>query len=127
MAEGWLRALHGERFEAASAGTRPSGLNRLAAAAMAEAGVDISGRQSKHVDSLAGERFDLVVTVCDSAAEACPTFAGAGRTVHRAFDDPPALARGAASDEEAMAGYRRVRDEIRAFVESLPAMLGGAR
>jgi arsenate reductase len=125
MAEGWARALKGDRVEAHSAGTRPQGLNPLAVRAMAEAGVDISGHGSRRADSLAGLRFDYVVTVCDAAHEACPVFPGGARVVHAGFDDPPRLARGAGSDEEAMAHYRRVRDEIRRFIEGFPGTLTG--
>lgn len=121
MAEGWARALLGDAIEAHSAGTHPHGLNPLAVRAMAEAGVDISSHVSKRPEEIGG-RFDLVVTVCGSAHESCPVFPGA-RTVHVGFDDPPRLAAGAASDEEAMPHYRRVRDEIRAFFEGWPAWL----
>ena len=124
MAEGWARALLGDRVEACSAGTRPHGVNPLAVRAMAEAGVDISGHSSKRPEE-AGGPFDLVVTVCGSAHEECPVFPGT-RILHAGFDDPPHLARGAASDEEALPHYRRVRDEIRAFVERLPGVLNGA-
>lgn len=120
MAEGWARALRSEAIEAYSAGTNPHGMNRLAVRAMAEAGVDISGHTSKTVDQLAGVDFDVVVTVCDSASEACPRFPGQTRVVHAGFDDPPKLAQGAKTDDEAMPHYRRVRDEIRRFVETLP-------
>jgi arsenate reductase len=89
---------------------------------MAEVGVDISGHTSKRPGDI-GVEFDYVVTVCDSAHESCPVFAARTRVVHVGFDDPPRLAKGAASDEEAMAHYRRVRDEIRAFVETLPGSL----
>ena len=125
MAEGWARALHGAVLDARSAGTDPQPLNPLAVAAMAEVGVDISGQRSKAVDDLARERFDLVVTVCDSARESCPHLPGAQRAVHVGFDDPPRCAAGARSVEEAMPHYRRVRDEIRRFVESLPQALTG--
>lgn len=124
MAEGWARALRGDVVEAASGGTRPGGLNPLAVEAMAEVGVDISCQASKHLEALRGEVFDVVVTVCDSAREACPVVPGAGRVVHVGFDDPPRLAEGAATREEAMGHYRRVRDEIRRFVETLPGALG---
>lgn len=119
MAEGWARALRAGVLDAHSAGTHPCGLNPLAVRAMAEAGIDIAGHRSKRPADL-GVQFDLVITVCDAAQEQCPTIPGA-RMVHRAFADPPALAKaaGARSDEEAMPHYRRVRDEIRAFVESL--------
>lgn len=123
MAEGWARALHPDRIEASSAGTNPQGLNPLAVRAMAEAGVDIREHESKHLDSLRGTPFDLVVTVCSAAAEHCPRFPGAARVIHVAFDDPPRLAAGARSDDEAMPHYRRVRDEIRSFVESLTGLL----
>lgn len=121
MAEGWARALKANEVDAYSAGTNPHGLNRLAVRAMAEAGVDIAGHTSKTPDQI-GVEFDVVVTVCDSAHEACPVFPGA-RIVHVGFDDPPRLAKGAASDDEAMVHYRRVRDEIRAFVETLPGSI----
>lgn len=127
MAEGWARALKGDAIEPYSAGTDPHGMNRLAVGAMAEAGVDISGHQSKHVDSLGGVRFDAVVTVCDSAHESCPYFPGQTKVIHVGFDDPPRLAKGAKSDKEAMPHYRRVRDEIRRFVETLPDSLIGDR
>jgi arsenate reductase len=90
---------------------------------MAEAGVDISGHRSKHVRDLGGAEFDCVVTVCDQAHETCPVFPAKTKVVHVGFDDPPLLARGAKTEEEALAHYRRVRDEIRAFVETLPEAL----
>lgn len=127
MAEAWCRALLGGRVEAYSAGTHPKGLDPRAVAAMAEVGIDISGGRSKSVDELRGGPFDLVVTVCDSAREACPAFPGAARTVHHGFDDPPRLAEGARTEAEAMPHYRRVRDEIRRFVETLPSLLGMAQ
>lgn len=121
MAEGWGRALKSVEMESYSAGTHPHGLNPLAVRAMKEAGVDISGQTSKRPEEI-GVQFDVVVTVCDSAHEACPVLPGA-RVVHVGFDDPPRLAKGAANEEEAMGHYRRVRDEIRAFIERLPAEL----
>jgi arsenate reductase len=127
MAEGWARALKPDTIEACSAGTSPSGLNPLAVRAMAEAGVDISAHQSKHADSLSTIRFDIVVTVCDSARESCPFFPGPARFVHRRFDDPPRLAAAARTDDDAMPHYRRVRDEIRQFIETLPESLRGSR
>jgi arsenate reductase (thioredoxin) len=120
MAEGWARTLKGDVIDAHSAGTAPGGMNPLAVRAMAEAGVDIGSHTSKSVNALRGIPFDVVVTVCDAAHEACPVFPGATRIVHRGFDDPPRLAAAATSDDEAMPHYRRVRDEIRAFVETLP-------
>jgi len=126
MAEGWTRHLRAEQVEAFSAGIAPHGLDPRAVAAMAEAGVDISRQRAKHVDELRDVPFDYVVTVCDHAREHCPLFPGGTKTVHVGFDDPPFLARNAADDEEALHHYRRVRDEIRAFVERLPDALGAA-
>ena len=121
MAEGWARHLRGDLIEAYSAGVSPHGMNRLAVRAMAEAGVDISehaGYRSKHVDELLTVRFDYVITVCGHAAETCPMFPGKAKVVHVGFDDPPKLAAGATTDEEALPHYRRVRDEIRRFIDA---------
>ncbi|MBX3432260.1 MAG: arsenate reductase ArsC [Pirellulales bacterium] len=126
MAEGWARSLKGDVIEAYSAGVAAHGMNPHAMAVMAEAGVDLTAQHSKHVDDLAGVEFDYVVTVCDNAAESCPVFRGRARVVHRPFDDPPRLAREAASEEAALSHYRRVRDEIRDFVSTLPESLPGA-
>ncbi len=126
MAEGWARALRGAEIEPFSAGTVAKGLDPRAVRVMAEAGVDISGQRSKTLaDLLASEGtgFDLVVTVCGAAHEACPVFPGRTKVIHRGFDDPPALAEGSESAEEALGHYRRVRDEIRGFVEGLSADL----
>ena len=123
MAEGFARHLRGAEIDAYSAGTAPHGLDPRAVRVMAEAGIDIAGQRSKHVAELAGIAFDWVVTVCGHADEQCPAFPGPTRVVHAGFDDPPALARAAASEEEALASYRRVRDEIRAFIETLPGSL----
>ena len=123
MAEGWARHLHGGRIEAHSAGVEPHGLNDRAVRVMREAGVDIASHRSKHVDELAGVDFDYVVTVCDHANEACPVFPSKAKRIHVEFDDPPKLASGAGSQEEAIGHYRRVRDEIRSFVERLPQAL----
>jgi len=123
MAEGWARQLKSDVIEAYSAGTDPHGMNARAMSVMQEAGVDISGQYSKHVDEIAIVPFDYIVTVCDSANEACPVFPGSVTRVHVGFDDPPRLAKGAATEVEALSHYRRVRDEIRAFVERLPAAL----
>lgn len=125
MAEGWARALLGDRVEAHSAGTRPQGLNRLAVIAMSEVGVDISRHESKAIASLGDIEFDCVITVCDSAREACPVFPGAARVIHQSFDDPPRLALGAKDDDEALPHYRRVRDEIKEFVQRLPHIMEG--
>ena len=123
MAEGFARALLGEAIEAYSAGVEPHGMNPRAVRVMSEAGVDIAGQRSKHVDELKDVAFDYVVTVCDHANETCPVFAGKTRRVHVGFDDPPRLAKDAKSDEEALPHYRRVRDEIRRYIQTLPGSL----
>jgi arsenate reductase len=132
MAEGWARQLRGDALEPCSAGVAPKGLDPRAVAVMAEAGVDISAQASEQVDDLLlrlavrGSAVDWVVTVCDAARESCPVFPGVARTLHRSFDDPPHLAAGAASEDEALAPYRRVRDEIRRFVADLPRIFEAA-
>ncbi len=126
MAEGWARALKADAIEAYSAGVKTHGLNPKAVAVMSEGGVDISGHQSKLLDDLKHVTFDYVVTVCDNAHESCPIFPGRTKVIHVGFDDPPRLERGAKDEEEALGHYRRVRDEIRAFIEQLPARLEGA-
>ena len=123
MAEGWTNYLKGDVIQAYSAGIESHGLNPIAVKVMAEAGVDISGHRSKLVDELSGIEFDYVVTVCDYAREHCPFFPGAVKQVHKSFDDPPMLAEEARLEEEALGHYRRVRDEIRDFVETLPDSL----
>jgi arsenate reductase (thioredoxin) len=123
MAEGWARKLKSHVIEPHSAGLEKHGLNPTAVRVMAEAGVDISGQRSKTLAELEPLNFDVVVTVCGHANEHCPVFPGRARVVHAGFDDPPALARGARSEEEALGHYRRVRDEIRAFVDTLPERL----
>ncbi len=123
MAEGWARTLRGEVVEPYSAGIETHGLNPHAVRVMAEAGVDISGHRSKNVAELKDVPFDYVVTVCGHARETCPLFPGKAKIVHVGFDDPPALARGAKTEEEALGHYRRVRDEIRDFVKQLPGLL----
>ena len=123
MAEAWTRYLLPERVEAYSAGIMPQGLDPLAAEVMGEAGVDMSGQKSKSVDDLAAIPFDLVITVCSGAYENCPVFPGRTRVIHRGFDDSPRLAKTVWTVEEKKDCYRRVRDEIRAFVLSLPEML----
>ena len=119
MAEGWLRARYGDRVEAYSAGSQPSGfVHPLAVQAMAEVGVDISGGRSKPMQEFMDQPFDLVLTVCDSAAEACPVFPGPARRMHRDFDDP---AKAAGTDEEVLAVFRRVRDEIAGWLGDIMA------
>jgi arsenate reductase (thioredoxin) len=128
MAEGWARALKGDVIEAYSAGIETHGLNERAVKVMAEAGVEIGGQRSKTTEAVRDIAFDYVVTVCGHANETCPAWLGdKARVVHVGFDDPPALARNAKSEEEAMTIYRRVRDEIAAFVRTLPAGLEGRR
>lgn len=123
MGEGWARALTGDVIEACSAGIEKHGMNAMAIRVMAEAGVDISSHCSKTVDELTDVRFDYVVTVCGHANESCPLFTGNAKIVHVPFDDPPKLAANATTEEEALGHYRRVRDEIRAFVDRLPQVL----
>jgi arsenate reductase len=123
MAEGWARHLKGDAIEPYSAGIETHGLNPDAVRVMAEAGVDISRGRSKLVSELAGIEFDYVVTVCGHASEHCPVFPGKAKRIHVGFDDPPRLAARATSEAERLAPYRRVRDEIRAFVETLPDAL----
>jgi arsenate reductase len=120
MAEGWTRHLKGDMIESYSAGIETHGLNPLAVKVMAEAGVDISRQESKTIAQLPTRDFDYVVTVCDNARESCPIFPGKAKVVHVGFDDPPELAKGARTEAAALRHYRRVRDEIRAFVGKLP-------
>lgn len=123
MAEGFARHLKGDVIEPYSAGIVAAGVDPRAIKVMAEAGVDISRQTSKHVDDLPDIEFDYVITLCDSAREACPFFPNAKKVVHMGFADPPHLARDAKTEEEALSHYRRVRDEIRAFIEKLPGVL----
>jgi arsenite methyltransferase len=117
MAEGWTRHLHGDTIEPYSAGVEVHGLDPRAVQVMAEAGVDISGQRSKHLDEVGDIPFDYVVTVCDEARERCPLFPGRAKVIHVTFEDPPRLAQTAPNEEEALRHYRRVRDEIRTFIE----------
>ena len=119
MAEGWARRLKGEVIEPYSAGIETHGLNPNAVKVMAEAGVDISGHRSKPLTEVIDIPFDYVVTVCDHASESCPVFPGKVKRLHVSFDDPPRLAKNARTEQEALSHYRRVRDEIRAFVEKV--------
>ena len=123
MAEGWSRALKSESVEPYSAGIEQRGVNPSAIRVMGEAGVDITRQSSKRVEDVLDIRFDYVVTVCDHAAEHCPVFPARVAKMHVPFDDPPLLAKDATSEDEALQHYRRVRDEIRVFVETLPAAL----
>ena len=127
MAEGWTRALQGDIIEAYSAGVETHGLNPDAVAVMAEAGVDISQHKSKHINEFARVDLDFVITVCDHAHETCPCFPNIGKVIHVGFDDPPKmaamLAEQGADKEEQLDCFRKVRDDIRAFVEKLPGNL----
>src|SRR5579884_169000 len=119
MAEGLLRSIAEGKLEVFSAGTRPVGLNPHAVAAMAELGIDISRHRSKSVDEFLGQQFDYVITVCDSAREACPVFPGRARQFHQDFEDPAA-----APADQQVAVFRRVRDEIRSWLVTLaPALV----
>jgi arsenate reductase (thioredoxin) len=123
MAEGWANHLKGDGIVANSAGIAPSGLDRRAVAVMAEKGVDISRQRSKHVNEFKNDRFDWVITVCNSITETCPIFPGHGNRFHFDFDDPPKLAEHTKTDDEKLYHYRRVRDDIRRFVEKIPGIL----
>jgi arsenate reductase len=123
MAEGWAKYLRSDAIEPYSAGIETHGLNQNAVKVMAEAGVDISNHRSKHVDELKDVQFDYVVTVCGHANENCPVFPGKTKTIHAGFDDPPKLAENVETEDEALDCYRRVRDQIKDFVETLPESL----
>jgi arsenate reductase len=123
MAEGWARHLKRDVIRAWSAGIQPQGLNPVAVNVMAESGVDISGQRSKIVQELMDLPFDYVVTVCDQARGTCPLFPGNTKVIHVGFDDPPKLAEKLTDEEEQVDCYRRVRDEIRDFIMTLPESL----
>lgn len=127
MAEGWTRALKADCIEAYSAGVETHGMNPNALKVMAEAGVDISSQTSQHIDTFKETPLDVVVTVCHHAHESCPDFPKGCKVVHVGFDDPPkqakALAEQGASEEEQLECYRKVRDQIKTFVEGLPSNL----
>jgi len=116
MAEGWLRHLAGDRFEAYSAGTEATVVRPLAIRAMSEAGVDISGQRSKTLDGYINQPWDYVITVCDDANEACPYFPGGKQRLHWSFPDP---SKATGSEDEQLEVYRRVRDDIRERIEEL--------
>jgi len=113
MAEGLLKHMAGSRFEVHSAGTKPGSVRPEAIAVMKEIGIDISANRSKHVDEFAGQAFDYVLTVCDNAARNCPIYPGSTKRLHFGFEDP-AAAQG--SEEQRLAAFRRVRDQIRAYL-----------
>ena len=126
MAEGLLRHHAGDRFEVESAGTKPGRVRPEAIAAMKELGIDISGHdisghRSKHADEFQGQSFDYVLTVCDNAKESCPVFPGHAERIHNAFEDPAALQ---GTEEERLALFRRVRNEIRDYLKNFPAKAG---
>ncbi len=123
MAEGWAHALKSDVLNPYSAGIETHGLNPNAVNVMAEAGVDITGQKSENINDLLDIPFDVVITVCGHAHENCPIFPANARVVHVGFDDPPKLSPPDATDEEKLDGFRRVRDEIKAFVEQLPGNL----
>lgn len=123
MAEGWAHHLKSEVIEPYSAGIETHGLNPDAVRVMQEAGVDITGQRSQLLSEFSDIEFDYIVTVCGHAHESCPVFPGKTKVVHVGFDDPPKLAAEAKTEEERLAPYRRVRDEIRDFVASLPESL----
>ena len=123
MAEGWARALKGDCLEVYSAGIEKHGMNPYAVMVMAEAGVDLSQQYSKTPAEIGPMEFDYVVTVCGHADENCPVFPDKTRVVHVGFEDPPTLTKHLSDGEQTLAVYRRVRDEIRRFVETLPASL----
>jgi arsenate reductase len=127
MAEGWTRALRSDQIEVFSAGIETHGLNPNAVKVMAEAGVDISGQKSQHIDEFKATTIDYVITVCNHAHETCPWFPADCKVIHIGFQDPPKMAKELAakggSEEEQLDCYRSVRDEIRAFVETLPGSL----
>lgn len=123
MAEGWARQLKARVIEPYSAGLAAHGLNPHAVQVMREAGVDITEQTSKTLDALADVEFDYVVTVCGHAHETCPMFPRDSQVVHVGFDDPPKLAASEEDPEKALNHYRRVRDEIRDFVQTLPEAL----
>lgn len=120
IAEGWARHLKSDVIDAYSAGIRPIGVSSRAIKTMAEVGVDISNHTSKHIDDLKGIDFDYVITLCDNAAENCPVFPGKAKVIHKPFKDPY-FATG--TDEEVMAEFRKVREQIKEFIKTLPESL----
>lgn len=123
MAEAWTNHLHGDTFQAYSAGVLKTRVDPRAIQVMAEKGMDISGSSSKLVEELPVKDFDYVITLCGHARESCPFFPGAANKTHHGFEDPPLLARQSSTEEEATGHYRRVRDEIRDYVLSLPDII----
>jgi arsenate reductase len=124
MAEGLLRHEAGDLFDVESAGTRPSLVRPEAIAVLRELGIDISGHRSKHVDEFAGRNFDVVLTVCDHAREVCPVFPAATRMIHHSFPDPAGVQ---GSEQERVAAFRSVRDEIRGYIPTFLSETGTSR
>jgi len=122
IAEGWARHLKDDVIDAYSAGISPAGLSARAVEVMAEASIDISQQYSKHIDELPGVDFDYVITLCDNARELCPVFGGKTKMIHRGFEDPSFIF---GSEHEIMTAFRKTRDRIRAFIETLPEGLEG--
>ncbi len=120
MAEGLCRAFRAEHYQAYSAGIQTHGLNPNAVKVMAEMGIDISDHESKTLDVLKHIKFDEVITVCAHADQNCPISPDKAKITHVGFDDPPKLAAQAKTEEQALQHYRRVRDEIKVFIQSLP-------
>jgi arsenate reductase (thioredoxin) len=123
MAEGFASHLIGKVVMPYSAGSTAKGLDPYAIKVMLEAGIDISAHRSKTVNEVAGIEFDYVITLCDDADENCPFFPAKTKVIHHGFDNPPKLAAGSKSEEEKISHYRRVRDEIREYIENLPSLL----
>lgn len=120
MAEGWARTLKGDQFEVYSAGIETHGLNPSALKVMAEAGVDISHHRSKNIREFQNIIIDYVVTVCGHANESCPVFPAKCKVVHHGFDDPPKMAKEFSNEEDKLNCYRKVRDQIKEFIMTLP-------
>jgi arsenate reductase len=120
IAEGWARHLKSDVIDVYSAGISPAGLSSRAVKIMAEAGVDISQQYSKHMDDLQGIDFDYVITLCDNVRELCPVFPGRAKVIHRGYEDPSFMF---GTEQEIMAAFRKLRDELRAFIETLPESL----
>jgi arsenate reductase len=123
MAEGFSRHLRSGEIKAYSAGINPKGIDPRAVKVMAELGINIASQKSRSIAEVKHLEFDYVITLCDNAQKTCPTFPAKTRVMHVGFEDPPRLAANARDEEEAMVHYRRIRDEIKAFVEQLPEAL----
>ena len=120
MAEGWARHLKGDLLEPFSAGIETRGIDPLAVKVMSESGIDISTQTSKNVKEVMDIQFNYVITVCSHVHDTCPVFQGRATVIHKDFDDPPALAKNLEKESDVLEEYRRVRDEIRSYIETLP-------